>query len=770
MAVDQTDNTAKSGELFFRVDSGLLFQLGEQLVAKRSVALAELVKNAYDADATEVVVRLENVSQEGGTIVVDDNGTGMTFKDVERAWMTIATPEKRYDPLSRGYRRSRTGAKGVGRFAARRIAKCLRLRTVAEIPGIPERELVEVEFHWDNFKDGQTIDSVGNRFRREPVAPNHALGTTLALLEVRDAWSEKDVHELQRNLNELISPFPGAITTEPEENGAVPDPGFSIKLESIEYPEYQGRLEEKFLRSAYATLFGFLDKDGTAEYELSFRRDQKKMSFKLPERKFPAVGATTFEIRIFLYAPEYFDGLDFNVTQARRIARERSGVRIFFENFRVPAYGEPGDDWLLLDSDRAGRLVGIPSFLKGLAEGLERPMLSAPGNNQLFGAVYLSREDNSNLQVTLSREKLLEADAFIQLREFIRAGIHWMTVVHAGKITSKTQVKRQPQDVAPTPKTKLAEAKMYAQAASRKLSERPEQSLPLTESEVAEPAPEILHWVRKTVEAIDATEEMLKMELEEHIAQVSMLRVLASTGTMIMLFQHQHGAILNGLRVAYHGLKDLAQQFQTESQANFEEWLSMLSGWIQDSRNQTELFGLMYGKASRDHRQSYALRPIVEGIRSAFNRYMQDRGIEFRNDVPLDLRTPPMFQCELTAILLNFMTNALKAIRERVAEKPEQTVAFSQARGIRVIGAREARTVKICFCDTGKGADKEKWEDYFEPFSGESQPDPILGHGTGLGLSIVKDLVESYGGEVRFVEPEQPWKTCIEVELPVEEA
>ena len=38
----------------FAVDSALLGELGEKLVSTVHVALAELVKNAYDADAKEV--------------------------------------------------------------------------------------------------------------------------------------------------------------------------------------------------------------------------------------------------------------------------------------------------------------------------------------------------------------------------------------------------------------------------------------------------------------------------------------------------------------------------------------------------------------------------------------------------------------------------------------------------------------------------------------------------------------------------------------------
>jgi signal transduction histidine kinase len=68
--------------------------------------------------------------------------------------------------------------------------------------------------------------------------------------------------------------------------------------------------------------------------------------------------------------------------------------------------------------------------------------------------------------------------------------------------------------------------------------------------------------------------------------------------------------------------------------------------------------------------------------------------------------------------------------------------------------------------DTGVGANKSKWADYFRPFFSESVPDPILGTGTGLGLKIVADFVDVYGGTARFVDPEPPWATCIEFRLP----
>lgn len=96
-------------EFTFSVDSALLQELGEKLVSTVHVALAELVKNAYDADATKVQVRFEaGPVDRGPTIWIEDNGTGMTPSDVAKFWMRIGTTNKGEAPQSIRYGRSRT--------------------------------------------------------------------------------------------------------------------------------------------------------------------------------------------------------------------------------------------------------------------------------------------------------------------------------------------------------------------------------------------------------------------------------------------------------------------------------------------------------------------------------------------------------------------------------------------------------------------------------------------------------------------------------------
>lgn len=733
MASKLTRATSDSGEIHFKVDSALLFQLGEQLVAKRSVALAELVKNAYDADATEVLIRLEEVTKPGGRIVVEDNGVGMTFDVVQRAWMTIGTPEKIDNPVSRVYSRPRTGDKGVGRFAARRLANQLRLRTIAQSETEKVyRERVEVDFNWAKFKRGQKVDDIPSEFRRKKVAADEPCGTILELLDARDVWSEDDVRELQKELAGLFSPFPDKTINGPLGEDSTGDPGFSIKLITEEFEEYSGRLEERFLESSYAKLEGWLGLKGFPEYELTFRDEKKSVVFKPRGRSFKKPGPLHFEIHYYVYKKDYFAGLEFTVAEAREVGREQGGVRIFFNKFNVPPYGNPGDDWLDIDRDRAGRLTGLPPVLRDLGLDVERPMLLLPGNNQLFGGVFLSRERNPDLQMTLNRERLMENDAFLELREFVRLGIDWLTVLHARRVEEKARILVETQPLA-KPAKLVASAREQLEKADAQIRKEERAQI---------------------IQALKLAEETFAIKEEEHISELSMLRVLASTGTMIVVFDHQLMGILNGLRESHENLQKFLSKVPADDRHAFGQVAERLKAWIEDAEHQGELLGLLLGKGSRSRRRRFAIRPEVASIESSFKNYMEEMGIEFINDVEAGIRVPPMFECELMAVLMNLMTNALKAVREQ---------------GVKRIGVSAIRNkdgVRIRFCDSGIGADRKMWAEYFKPFVGESEPDPILGHGTGLGLKIVKDLVDIYGGKAQFVDPDEPWNTCIELIFP----
>ncbi|UCI07213.1 ATP-binding protein [Mesorhizobium sp. B1-1-8] len=75
----------------FSVDTKLFRELGELLVGRESTALTELIKNAYDADATEVTILGRGIAEAGeGSIIVMDNGIGMSEAEFSRGFLRIA--------------------------------------------------------------------------------------------------------------------------------------------------------------------------------------------------------------------------------------------------------------------------------------------------------------------------------------------------------------------------------------------------------------------------------------------------------------------------------------------------------------------------------------------------------------------------------------------------------------------------------------------------------------------------------------------------------
>jgi signal transduction histidine kinase len=397
----------------------------------------------------------------------------------------------------------------------------------------------------------------------------------------------------------------------------------------------------------------------------------------------------------------------------------------------VAPYGDPGDDWLKLDEDRGRRLVNTPSDLGRLARGVTRPMLFLPGNNQLFGRVHISRKTNPNVRQTLDREGVIETDGFRELRQFVRSGIDYLTVAYAREYEAKRKAaKEQREDDAAA---LIMRARHHFVVASASMA--PEQR-------------------SQVLQAIDLARDAVAAQQEEFISELSMLRVLASTGTMLVVFEHQLLGTLNGLRESHRALGGMLKRLPRDAQGRFDAELARLDTWISSARHQGELLGLLIARKARSRRRRLVVRPTVDAMKRAFESYTEDQAISFENAVSPSLKTPPMFEAELSAILVNLLTNAFKAVRER------------PTRRVVVESVPRAGQIVMRVSDTGIGAARARWEEFFQPFVGESEPDPILGEGTGLGLKIVRDFVGIYGGSARFVDPQPPWRTTVEVSLP----
>jgi hypothetical protein len=130
----------------------ILRTFGDELSSNETVAVIELVKNAYDADATQVLVRFQGPLEIGqGRVEVMNNGQGMSLETMQTTWMEPATLFRKRQQRSEKYGRRVLGEKGIGRFAASRLAN--KLEVVTRRTG-EDRE-TRALFDWSQFDDEQ---------------------------------------------------------------------------------------------------------------------------------------------------------------------------------------------------------------------------------------------------------------------------------------------------------------------------------------------------------------------------------------------------------------------------------------------------------------------------------------------------------------------------------------------------------------------------------------------------------------------------------------
>lgn len=116
-------------EYKLNIDPRILELLGPSLYTNIYYVLAELVANAYDADAHNVYI-IANKDD----ITVEDDGTGMSYNngDVQKYLNVAAVSRKTNEDAETALKRKKMGRKGVGKLAALSVSENVLIKTISD--------------------------------------------------------------------------------------------------------------------------------------------------------------------------------------------------------------------------------------------------------------------------------------------------------------------------------------------------------------------------------------------------------------------------------------------------------------------------------------------------------------------------------------------------------------------------------------------------------------------------------------------------------------
>lgn len=405
-----------SKKLFFDVSTGLKRVIGRDLITNDEVAIFELVKNSFDANAGNVILHFE-----GQTFTVIDDGQGMSYDDLVNKWLFVAYLSKSNsiavaDPEYRDQiadRKNYAGSKGIGRFSSDRLGNKLVLQTRSSASHTKTVHQLIVD--WELFENDsrQHFESIPVEYAEKEEfdlpkgvpQPNH--GTLIRIENARIPWGRERIIQLKSALAKLINPF-GSDTD-----------GFKITVlapdqvaEDLALQQAATRKNEEISTNSLANgevgnfIFSTL-RDKTTFTEVSISENGLYIDSKLIDRG---------EIIYIIREPNPFDLLidsDFRchlyylnqaakLTFARRMgipSVQFGSIFLFRNGFRVYPIGEDGDDSFGIDRRKQ---QGFARFL---------------GSRDIIGRLDVSGSEESFNEASSRNQGLIDSPAVRQMKD-----------------------------------------------------------------------------------------------------------------------------------------------------------------------------------------------------------------------------------------------------------------------------------------------------------------------------------------------------------------
>ena len=406
----------------FRTRARVIRQLGEQLIKNESIALLELIKNAYDADASVCRVTMFSPDKrDKGRIRIYDDGEGMDYDTLLNVWLEIGTSNRvdlrntKENNRSHKFKRMRLGEKGIGRLGAHRLGKQIEIITRKK----GKKECV-LKIDWNDIESSRYVEDLPVKvWERKPEEFKENTGTMIIIRGLRVNWTRGMARTCARSVTSLNSPFDS-------------DDKFRVSFRISRSSWLDGMLSYEDIKEY--KLFEFdITMSGKKlikfKYEFTPWDTMKKLKYRSvtheddrmkkllrmvyrKKRKKEDIDLDAYDIGEVRFKGVIFDRdtrtLALGVQDKLGLTKylnQNGGIRVFRDNMRVFDYGEKGNDWL----DLGGRRINFPT--------------KRISNNIILGAVYLDRDESDDLEEKTNREGFVENDAYWEFWRAIRFAI-----------------------------------------------------------------------------------------------------------------------------------------------------------------------------------------------------------------------------------------------------------------------------------------------------------------------------------------------------------
>ncbi len=718
----------EQGKSPFEPYARLMNIIGDQLITDKKVAIIEIIKNSYDADAENVSVRFFNLKNFGSTylteqeqpyIEIEDDGDGMPLQIIRDVWLRPATPhklDKKKQKLNfTAKKRVIQGEKGIGRFAIHKLGEKIEVYTKMAKSHEVKLELDFTEFNpekADLFNQPPTeyklLREIQNKWSvsDSPSEIKKEKGTLIRIYNLREQWQTKDFEDLIKAINRLIPP--NDPNSQEFNISLIQD--FKVKV-FVDGSEFTSPSIVKFddvIERAPFQLTGWVSESGVVNFFYKSIRTNRaiirevnllneaelakynydswaiKNWFNKLARK-PICG----EIQFSLYAYDLTTIEKTSDTKDLKTFIKDNFVYVFRDGVRVYPFGEQGFDWLNLDKLRAIYKAG--QFLS---------------YNDIVGFVYISQNHNPLLRDTTSREGLVNIDNAYDDFKFLLTAVVEI-------FTAETKIDKEKVKLA-----KNASFKNSNEIVARTFNNLKRNLEKIEDKDTLAKANIFLSTVQKHSELMKD-----RMETVEDLAGLGMAVEKASHDAIMLLSQMRTNIQQFLIKIKN---QDYTNGEAIEMLSNLDESLSVVYEEMQVIQ---PLF-----KFQRKAIQDVSIYESIEKVKKYFRRDLEGK-IDIMIIKDLDIIIPTNNGLILQ-VLINVLDNAIYWVNK--GESSVKEIAFKI----------QTNSKSLIVADNGPGIREEAAPMVFNEFFS------LKADGRGLGLYIVKEILFRIGAEISVIQNE----------------